>query len=113
MRKMTETQRIAEKQELMKIFDNNEALVDSIIADRDGVPQVRSISHNSLSKEDSLRIAKQICPDYKEQEQEKQITKDECSNIADMINADTKAILKHPELGEYQAMEREQFMKGN
>ena len=30
-----------------------------------------------------------------------------------MINTDTKAILKHPEMGEYQAIEHERFMKGN
>lgn len=40
-------------------------------------------------------------------------TGDECSHIADMINTDTKAILKHPEMGEYQAIEHERFMKGN
>ena len=40
-------------------------------------------------------------------------TEKECSNIADMINADTKAILKHPDMGEYQAIEHERFMKGN
>ena len=40
-------------------------------------------------------------------------TGDECSHIADMINADTKAILKHPDMGEYQAIEHERFMKGN
>lgn len=37
-------------------------------------------------------------------------TRDECSHIADMINADTRAILKHPEMGEYQAIEHERFM---
>ena len=37
-------------------------------------------------------------------------TEKECSNIADMINADTKAILKHPEMGEYQAIEYERFI---
>lgn len=40
-------------------------------------------------------------------------TEKECSNIADMINADTRAILKHPDMGEYQAIEHERFMKGN
>lgn len=40
-------------------------------------------------------------------------TEKECTSIADMINADTKAILKHPELGERQAIAHEQFMKGN
>lgn len=40
-------------------------------------------------------------------------TEKECADIADLINADTKAILKHPELGERQAIAHEQFMKGN
>lgn len=40
-------------------------------------------------------------------------TEKECANIADMINADTRVILKHPELGERQAIAHEQFMKGN
>lgn len=40
-------------------------------------------------------------------------TEKECTSIADMINADTRAILKHPELGERQAIAHEQFMKGN
>ena len=40
-------------------------------------------------------------------------TEKECADIADMINADTKAILKHPDMGEYQAIEHERFMKGN
>ena len=40
-------------------------------------------------------------------------TEEECSHIANMINADTKAILKHPDMGEYQAIEHERFMKGN
>lgn len=40
-------------------------------------------------------------------------TGDECSHIADMINANTRAILKHPEMGERQAIEHERFMKGN
>ena len=30
-----------------------------------------------------------------------------------MINANTRAILKHPEMGERQAIEHERFMKGN
>lgn len=40
-------------------------------------------------------------------------TEKECANIADMINAETRAILKHPDMGEYQAIEHERFMKGN
>lgn len=40
-------------------------------------------------------------------------TEKECANIADMINADTRAILKQPKLGERQAIAHEQFMKGN
>lgn len=40
-------------------------------------------------------------------------TGDECIHIADMINTDTKTILKHPDMGEYQAIEHERFMKGN
>ncbi len=40
-------------------------------------------------------------------------TGDECSHIADMINTGTKAILKHPDIGEYQAIEHERFMKGS
>jgi hypothetical protein len=40
-------------------------------------------------------------------------TGEECSHIAAQINADTRAILKHPDMGEYQAIEHERFMKGN
>lgn len=40
-------------------------------------------------------------------------TEEECSHIADMINADTRAILKHPEMGEREAIIHERFMKGN
>lgn len=40
-------------------------------------------------------------------------TGDECSHIAAEINAGTRAILKHPDMGEYQAIEHERFMKGN
>lgn len=40
-------------------------------------------------------------------------TGEECSRIAAQINADTRAILKHPERGEYQAIEHERFMKGS
>lgn len=40
-------------------------------------------------------------------------TGEECSHIAAQINADTRAILKHPDMGEYQAIEYERFMKGN
>lgn len=40
-------------------------------------------------------------------------TGDECSHIAAEINAGTRAILKHPDMGECQAIEHERFMKGN
>lgn len=40
-------------------------------------------------------------------------TGEDCSRLAVQINADTRAILKHPEMGEYQAIEHERFMKGN
>lgn len=40
-------------------------------------------------------------------------TEEECSHIADMINADTRAILKHPEMGEREAIIHERIMKGN
>ena len=40
-------------------------------------------------------------------------TGDECSHIADMINTGTNEILKHLDIGEYQAIEHERFMKGN
>lgn len=40
-------------------------------------------------------------------------TGEECSRISAQINANTRAILKHPEMGEYQAIEHERFMKGN
>ena len=51
MRKMTESQRIAEKQELMKRFDNNEELVDSIIASRDGTQRTKNISFGNIPDE--------------------------------------------------------------
>lgn len=114
MRKMTESQRIAEKQELMKMFDNNEELVDSIIASRDGTQRIKSISFGSLPAEESERMARMINPKYQADDREDNSpNEEELSAIAAEINADTRAILKHPEMGEYQAIEHERFMKGN
>lgn len=114
MRKMTESQRIAEKQELMKRFDNNEELVDSIIASRDGIQRTKNISFGNIPDEESERIARMINPKYQAEDREDNSpNEEELSAIAAQINADTKVILKHPEMGEYQAIEHERFMKGN
>lgn len=114
MRKMTETERAAEKKELMKEFNNKEEIVDSIIASRDGVQRTKSISFGSLSDEESERIARMINPKYQAEDREDNSpNEEELSAIAAQINADTMAILKHPEMGEYQAIEHERFMKGN
>ena len=114
MRKMTESQRIAEKQELMKRFDNNEELVDSIIASRDGIQRTKNISFGNIPDEESERIARMINPKYlAENREDNSPNEEELSAIAAQINADTRAILKHPEMGEHQAIEHERFMKGN
>lgn len=114
MRKMTESQRIAEKQELMKRFDNNEELVDSIIASRDGIQRTKNISFGNIPGGESERIARMINPNFQTEEREdNSLDEKELSAIAAQINADTRAILKHPEMEEYQAIEHERFMKGN
>lgn len=38
-------------------------------------------------------------------------TGEDCSRLAAQINADTMAILKHPEMGEHQAIEHERFVR--
>lgn len=72
----------------------------------------KPIDNPTLSKEESLRIARMIDPNYEpKEEEEKQPTREEMSSFAAMIDQDTKAILLHPELQPQAAMEREAFMR--
>ena len=65
-----------------------------------------------LSEEESLHFAQMINPDYVHEEVSVEApTREELDGFAAMIDADTKAILKHPDMQPQAAMEREAFMR--
>lgn len=65
-----------------------------------------------LSEEESLHFAQMINPDYVHEEVKvEDPTREELDDFAAAINADTKAILKHPDMQPQAAIERESFMR--
>lgn len=65
-----------------------------------------------LSEEESLHFAQMINPDYVHEEVSVEApAREELDGFAAMIDADTKAILKHPDMQPQAAMEREAFLR--
>lgn len=74
--------------------------------------EARPIDNPTLTKEESLKFARMIDPNYEpKEEEEKQPTREEINDFAAMIDRDTKAILLHPELQPQAAIEREEFLR--
>lgn len=71
-----------------------------------------SYSVEPLSEEESLHFAQMINPDYVHEEVSVEApTREELDDFAAAINADTRAILKHPDMQPKAAMEREAFLR--
>lgn len=65
-----------------------------------------------LSEEESLHFAQMINPDYVHEEVSVEApTREELDGFAAMIDADTKAILRYPDMQPRAAMEREAFLR--